>query len=100
MEEGLKFIAPSDLNSSEVFENHKLMQEISERMMLKETMVILDKMELTPMTNPAASGRYYMHGIPVFDPTKTFILPVNIPESKKPWYKRLCNMIKRLLKIG
>lgn len=37
---------------------------------------------------------YDIYGIQVFDPTKTYIMPVVITEDKLPWYKRLWKFIK------
>ena len=54
--------------------------------------------EPTPLNNPAQTSKntYGIYGIPVFDPKKSFILKVDVPEGKKPWCKRLWRYIKRL----
>ena len=51
-----------------------------------------------PVKNPARmKGMYDFYGVPVLDPTKQFILTVDIPEGKKPWYNRLWQYIKRII---
>lgn len=42
-------------------------------------------------------SKYY--GIQVFDPAKTYIMHVDIPEGKTPWYKRLWKFIRRIIKV-
>ena len=42
---------------------------------------------------------YNIYGIHVFDPKKTYIMPVVFSEDKQPWYKRLWQYIKNIIKI-
>lgn len=65
---------------------------------IKHTFVSADKINLTPLNNPAQTSKntYCTYGITVFDPKKSFILKVDIPEGKKPWWNRLWCYIKGL----
>lgn len=102
MEERIELMAYNELSCADVEQRLKQMQEQIDKKIIAETAVSLGKLEYTPL-NIGTSGNmanYGLFGISVIDPTKTYILKVEIPEDKKPWYKRLKNMIKRLIRIG
>ena len=72
--------------------------EYIESEIMKRTFIPADKINLTPLNNHAQTSKniYGIYGTPVIDHKKSFILKVDVPEGKKPWYKRLWCYIKGL----
>ena len=79
------------------------MKHLFEKSMIPERR--LGELKYTPLDVKRFAGassdlsRYYMSGIPVIaDPTKMYILKVDLEEDKQYWYKRAWIWIKRIFK--
>lgn len=84
-------------------ELEELYMHLFEKSMIPECR--LGELKYTPLDVKrfaVASGnlsQYYMSGVPVIeDPTKMYILKVDLDEDKLPWYKRVRKWIKRIFK--
>ena len=98
---GIDYIAPQNLDTY-CEDNKKLIEEIDKEIMRS---VLIPKLEFMPMTELPSmttgnyANQYQMYEVPVIeDPTKLYILNVDLSEEKKPWYKRLWLFIKNIFK--
>ena len=100
MNEQVDYIAPQNLDADSV-EMKKIIEEIDREIMRSVflSQIKLQATELPKMTTDNYARQYAMYGVPVIsDPTKLYILNIDIPEEKKPWYKRLWKSIKAFFK--
>ena len=83
-------------------ELEELYMHLFEKSMIPEHR--LGELKYTPIDVKRFAGasgnlsQYYMSGVPIEDPTKMYILKVDLGEDKLPWYKRVRKWIKRIFK--
>lgn len=79
-------------------EHKKQLEELNNEL-LRSVLIPKDLLKPTELPHTIGNyiGDYTIYGVPVItDPTKLYILKIDIPEEKKPWYKRLWKYIKRI----
>lgn len=80
-------------------EYKKILEEI-EKEIFRSLLIPKDFLPMTELPKMAISNyarQYPIYGVPVIeDPTKLYVLKLDIPEGKTPWYKRLWLFIKSM----